>query len=136
MLTKRERLAQLQMGILSSAPTVRRSGISKASPLVLDLLDDTPETQPIIDAVNPTNDESLSDDPIEEDEIEDEFDFEAEQQFREECNLWISEYAPKMFNLAVSQWLTKQEKKKSRLSATSPAKSSASKEPTRKKSRT
>lgn len=65
---------------------------------------DLSATQEIVpeEPILQSDDESLSDD----------FAIEVEMQFKEEISEWLTEYAPKLFNLAAKQWLTGKEKKR------------------------
>lgn len=109
---------------------VRRRGVDKSLPAELLDISQTQEIK-MTDSDADTIEESSSSDtePIFDDE-------EAMEVLSKECKAWISEFAPKMFNLAVSQWLTKQEKRKQKnLSEISPT-CSLLKTPRKKKQKT
>lgn len=103
----------------SPAPPLRRRGVDKSQPGDAPL-QPLPEELPLslqatqeIDILEDTEEESegaiISDSEDSEDQRE--FDAEAEERFNARLDAWFADYAPKLFELNQSKWLTKQAKK-------------------------
>jgi len=120
MLTKKQRLEAMGLSYSQSIPTpatpVRRRGVDKSQPDDPPVIQITPPLEatklPIIEELMDDESEEMdATQPIfDEDEEDSDLDELASEAFREEAKFWMDQYAPKMFDIAVSKWLTKKDK--------------------------
>jgi len=119
-MSKAQRIAALEKESAAkpAESPFRRKGVDKsriASNLmptkVLDLVEeDIPATQ-LMDEDGDFVEESPLLDDEESDDVDDEFNEQAEEIFLGKTDAWFAEYAPKLFALEMSKFLTKQAKK-------------------------
>lgn len=104
---------------LSRQPNVRRSGVDKSKlassvPRIIDCTmdDDLNQSQTLdLQSTQLVEDEEplLEDD---DDSAEEAFNAEAEEIFLEKLDAWFADYAPKLFDLGLAKFLSKQNKQK------------------------
>lgn len=111
----------------SSFKQPRRRGVDKSSGGTSHQLIDLPSessfpiksTEQDVADTQPMEADEQSDERILNDVSDDadaEFEEMSEEIIREEARQWLAEYAPKLFNLASTQWITKKEKSLSKIS--------------------
>lgn len=113
---RRANKAELIAKAAATQPTPRRRGVDKAklagdSGPPISIFED--ESQVIdLSSTQVVEDTPIMDESEEDDSADEAFNAEAEEIFLDKLDSWFADYAPKLFDLGLAKFLSKQEKRK------------------------